>query len=615
MTYPSRIAFALLLPLPLVLGFSSSTPLRVYPGPADPAYSVDLPARFRVGEPTFFRWLGRGGFDLPFRLGAPGVLSLDYEIATSALVAVRVEDEVVGRLQLLPGASRARLVIPAGHRLSLRFEELESDREDRRRASFFRIEVASARLYPTLRAAAAAAALPWLVVLLLALARLRIRDAVALALVACVLEAWLLRGDPYASLRLVERLLAPIALVGGPVALVLRSTRWSPWVFAAFLTGLTLRLAILLYPFAYHYDHQAHAGMVQALLDKGVFGFWNEQEELQVALNVGEIEISGAKRAFPYPTFFYLVSGSVARLVGSIDYAMMIVASIAASLEVLLVASLAGVFRTSERGRAYAAFASALYPASYGLLTLVLYPSMVAHVAEVGALVLLGRLPEPPDAANRSQILLTGGAIALAGSIHAGAFLDLTVFCFVLAIVSKSWRPLVLGASALTVSLLVSYRGYFTLLPVMLRSPSEDPYSSYWLQLEPPQQFAFMGGYLWPLLGLVGLVLLVRRRKGAAFLVAWGLAFLLMRVLRVGLGPPGAHLKELQFVAPLVALGIGEVLDRLSERRTWLGASLTALLAVLAGRWVVDHERWITPVIRDAGEQRAGDPEIPRSPG
>jgi hypothetical protein len=121
------------------------------------------------------------------------------------------------------------------------------------------------------------------------------------------------------------------------------------------------------------------------------------------------------------------------------------------------------------------------------------------------------------DSATRSRVLLAGGAIALAGSIHAGAFVDVTVFCFVLALVSKSWRPLWLGAGPLGFSLLLSYRGYLALLPVVLRAPSEEPFSSYWLQLEPPQQFAFMGGYLWPLLGLAGLVLLVRRSKSSGF--------------------------------------------------------------------------------------------------
>jgi hypothetical protein len=69
-----------------------------------------------------------------------------------------------------------------------------------------------------------------------------------------------------------------------------------------------------------------------------------------------------------------------------------------------------------------------------------------------------------------------------------------------------------------------------------------------------------------------------------------------MRALRAGLGPPGAHLKELQFVAPLVALGIGEVSDRLAARARILGPAAVAVLALIAGRWIVYHERWLLPV-------------------
>jgi hypothetical protein len=598
---------ALALLFPLLLGFSRSGPLRIDPGPADPAYSVDLPARYRVGEPSFFRWLGRGGLDLPFALAAPGELLLDYQTARPAVLDVHVDDRAVGELQLLSGRGRAKLVLPEGSPLRIRFLEREPDAEDRRRASFFRIQIESPRILPVVRAIAAAVSLPILVYLLLLLARLEGRYAFVLALVTSSVLAYFLGTDPYAAVRLVERLLLPVGLWGGLFALGFRFRQASSWIYAAFLLGTILRLAIVLHPSAYHYDHAAHAGMVQALLDRGLVEFWNVREDLQLELNVGEIHIGGVKRAFPYPTFFFLATAATSRIVGSVDYGMMIFSSLFASLEVLFVVLLSGVF-LDQKGRIYAAWASALYPAGYGVLTIVLYPTIVAHVAETLALALLARYLEAP---SRTRGFAAAAATAFAGSIHAGTFANLAMFFPFLALATRRAWPLVLGGTGLGFSFLLSYRHYLGLVPVVLQSPSEAPFSIYWLQLEPPQQFAFMGGYAWPLLGLAGLFLL-RRSEGRALLVAWVLSFLLMRGLRVGLGPPGAHLKELQWVAPLVALGVGQALGTLSVKRKWLAVGSIAILAALTSRWLVEHERWILPVIGDAeaGELSASPPAI-----
>jgi hypothetical protein len=597
----ARAAGLVALLLPLGVGLVSGRSLRIYPGPADPAYSVDLPARFRVGEPTFFRWLGRGGVDLPWSLRTAGALELDYQIATPSIVKVLLEDRPVGEMQLRPGASPARLVLPGGPGLRLRFLEGESDAEDRRRASFFRIQIQSSGLVPTLEGGLIAAALPLLLYALLATAGLSDRDSFGLALVASILEAAFLAADPYVALRLVERLLPPVALFGGLVAALLRRTRWPAWCFAAFLAGLLLRLSIVLHPFAYHYDHQAHAGMVQAILDRGVVGFLERQEELQLDLNVGAIEVGGAKRAFPYPAFLYLVSAAIARVLGSVDYALMLFSALTASLETILVASLAGMF--DERARAYSAWAAALYPASFGVLTLALYPTVVAHVFELGALALLAwRLPNP----SKKWSLALSGSIALAASIHAGSFINLAAFLPFLALLTRSAQPLRIGALGLGASLLLSYRRLLELIPVLLASPGEAPYSSYWLQLEPPQQFAFMGGYLWPAMGIAGLALLSRSRR-RSFLIAWVLSFLALRGLRVFLGPPGAHLKELQWAAPLVALGVGRLVFEIERRRPAIAAFAIALLFALSLRWVAVHERWIQPIFREEPGQRPRD--------
>jgi hypothetical protein len=562
---------------------------------------VDLPARFRVGEPTFFRWLGRGGLDLPWRLRSAGALEIDYRIATPSIVKVLLEDRPAGEMLLRPGASPARLVLHGGPRLRLRFLEGESDAENRRRASFFRIRIQSSGLVPTLDGALTAAALPLLLYALLVLSGLSARPAFGLAFSASILEAAFLAADPYVSLRLVERLLLPVALFGGLAATLLRRTRWPAWCPAAFLAGLLLRLSIVLHPFAYHYDHQAHAGMVRAVLDHGIVDFWERQEELQLDLNVGEIEVQGEKRAFPYPSFLYLVSAALARVVGSVDYALMLLSALVASCETILVASLAGAFE--EKARAFSAWAAALYPASFGVLTLVLYPTLVAHVFELGALTLLAfRLPSP----SRAWSLALAGSVALAASIHAGSFVNLAAFLPLLALFTRRSEALWIGALGLGFSVLVSYRGLLALTPVLLASPGEAPFSSYPLQLEPPQQFAFMGGYLWPALGIGGLILLARMPR-RSFLLAWALSFLALRGLRVLLGPPGAHLKELQWVAPLVALGIGRLFLEIERRRPGLAAAGIAVLFVLSLRWVFVHERWILPVFREELAQRPRD--------
>jgi hypothetical protein len=228
---------------------------------------------------------------------------------------------------------------------------------------------------------------------------------------------------------------------------------------------------------------------------------------------------------------------------------------------------------------------------------------MVAHVFELGALALLAwRLRSP----SKKWSLVLAGSIALAASVHAASFINLAAFLPLLALLTRSAEPLRIGALGLGVSFLVSYRGLLALAPVLMASPGEAPYSSYPLQLEPPQQFAFMGGYLWPALGVAGLALLSRSRR-RSFLLAWGLSFLALRGLRVFLGPPGAHLKELQWVAPLVALGIGRLVFEVYRRRPALAAAAIAFLFVLSLRWVAVHERWIQPIFREEPGQRPRD--------
>ncbi len=591
--WPRRLAWAAgslaALALSLFFAFGGSAPLRIYPGPADPAYSVELPARYRVGEPSYFRWTGReAGFDLPYRLRTPATLTLHYQLGRpAASMSVWLEGQAVASATLLQGTSKVHWVLPAGHDLRVRFRG--EPLAERLRASFFLVEIAAPAggLVPSVRAVTAAAVLPLLVLLLLVVTRMPWRWAAALAGSVALAGALLIRADPYGAVRLIERLILPTALVGSLAAVALRPRQ--VWLFAAFLFALLLRLGIVLHPFAYHYDHASHVALVQVALEGGARELWDRKEELQAALNVGEMHLAGRKLAFPYPTFFYLASAALTRLVGSPDYAVMALAAVVAALEVLVVAWLAGLLLSGERSPLYAAWAAALYPASYGVLTIALYPSLVAHVGETLAVALLAR-------GERAPAALAVGSVTLAASLHAAVPFNLAAFALMLAFVSRSARPLAVVGVGLALSFLISYRSALVLLPEIVSALWSR--SSEWdrLPLEPPQDFAFMGGYVFLVIGLVGL-LLTERPESRKFLLAWALSFLALRGVRFLLGPAGgAHLKELQWVAPLFSLGIGQALDRASAHRSWLGPAALAALALAAVSWIVGHERWLWPL-------------------
>lgn len=583
-------AFALVaLALPLLYGFGRATSLRIYPGPADPAYTVDLPARYRVAEPSFFRWTGReAGLDLPYRLAAPATLRLAYTLGRSATpLTLKLGGETVGQVTLVEGSGEVRFVLPAGVPLRLRF--LGEPQAESLRVAIWGMHI-DGRILPSPALFARAVALPVIVFGLLLASRIGFWHAWGLALSIAVVESLFVRVDPYGSARLAERLVVPVFLVGGAAVLVAR--RGPAWVFGAFLSGLVLRLGIVLHPFAYHYDHAAHVRFVDFLLENGVFEFWRQKAELQVALNIGELTLAGQKLAFPYPTLFYLVAAPLARVVGSIDLAVMTLAAGASALEVFLVAALAKALLPAGRRPVIAAWAAALYPAGFGILTIALYPSLVAHVAETAAMALLAR----DFCGRRAPFAISVIAIIVASALHVSALIHLALFALLLAGVAQARRPLLLGGVGLVASLLISYRSALALVPSVASSLGDLSFSRYWLQLEPPQSFSFMGGWVWPAVGLFGLLAL-RRAPHARFLLAWGLSFLLLRGLRLTLGPAGAHLKELQWVAPLVCLGIAESLERASEWRYRSVAPVTIfVLAVMTLQWTVEHERWLWPL-------------------
>ena len=616
-----RVSSVAALAVPVVLGFAGTKPLRIYPGPADPAYSVDLPARYRVAEPAFFRWTGRAsGFDLPWTLLRPAMLRVHYTLGRDTTpLTLALDGEEIGRVALVEGEGEVRFVLPAGKRLRLRFsgEPDSPDTEDRLRVSFWGIEIASpagGRL-PSLTLFSSALALPWVILAFLVLAGMKWRDAFLLALFVSIAECLLIRGDPYAMTRLFERLLVPTLLVGGAALAVfhlrhLRHLRHvsglrdrSPFLLGAFLVALLLRLGIVLHPSAYHYDHAAHVGLVRFLVEKGLLEFWRQKAELQTALNVGELVLAGQKLAFPYPTLFYVLAAPLARVLGSIDLAVMTLAGVLAALEVFLVAAVARALTLSDRASLYAAFVAALYPASYGILTIALYPSLAAHVAELAVVLLFARdvvlerpvrlAPWPPKPWRRG---LAVAGIVLASSTHVSALINLALFAVVLAAVSKRKDILVAGGLGVLASLLVSYRSAVSLVGPTLAHLGDQSFSRYWLQLEPPQSFSFMGGFLWPAVGLVGFVFL-GRTKAFPFMVAWGLSFLALRILRVALGPAGAHLKELQWVAPLVCLGVAHALDVSAKgRRALVAPAALTLFAAVALLWVSTHEKWLLPI-------------------
>jgi hypothetical protein len=170
-------------------------------------------------------------------------------------------------------------------------------------------------------------------------------------------------------------------------------------------------------------------------------------------------------------------------------------------------------------------------------------------------------------------------------------------------------RALATWVLAALLTIVVLYSS-FTLLffreiaPSLLSTPAASASGSFLEGLATiTSRIILFYGYGFPALTIAGLALAYRGKDKAPFrmLAAYGVAFLLLTGLRALPGGLFKDLKEILFVAPLVAIGSGIALEELGTRGRWGRWSKILILGGLVAFWWGSYRGYWTAYASLAG--------------
>lgn len=574
-------------------------------GPNDASYLEGFTPEAEIEDGVATHWTStHAGVRLPLQASGPATLAFRYArvLPETAVVDVSAAGRAVERFTCRGGRFEERRV-PLGTLeatpLDARFDV---DSHDRRglglKLDWLRFEIGGGgrvRLGP--RPA-------WLAVLLEAwlLALLRFagfgRRAAFLASLplAFALGAGALFA-PFVLAHLLGKLALATAACGSAAALLLRSRPGGRWALCVFLAAYVVKGAGVFHPAFFYPDVRLFQRYVLAL-DEAQGGLAERGVTAQRETNTAyPRQVAGKAYAFPYSPLFFVPFTWLPKGPALVQDAQRHVGLLAGASEVLLVFALAGLVFGRAAGVG-AALASALLPVGYSRLLYAMWPTLTGHVFDVLAITAaLLALSRPAEA--RSLLRATLASLAALG-LYVSSLINLGAFFASLALLTRgrAWRLLagyVLAALVVVAALYQPFlRALFgEILPAVLggaRMGAADGAASGGL-LPALQRIPMFYGWGWPALAIAGFVLL-RRQAGEAArqaLTACALAFVLLVLLRAFGAGLFRDLKEITFVAPLVALLAGAALEEL-WRRGRAGRLASAL--IVAGLATFCAERY-----------------------
>ena len=399
-------------------------------------------------------------------------------------------------------------------------------------------------------------------------------------------------------------------------------------LFVIVFATLISRLAFL-HPQAFYPDYRVHA-LVQETLDRqGLSGFLDQLFELQYARSLGLQQIDGLWYPFPYPPGAYVLVGTV-RAVFSLSPldASIVTAALAASLIPLLTLAVALRLGLGPAVGLAGAFYVALQPLLVRRMALGFFPGVIGQCMDaLGILLLLHALR---DYAGRTQrTALFGAALVLAFLVYTQSIANfglLVAGLMAVEVLRRSSPKVVIGVAVAAALALAGSVGifYWRYAPVMenvanhrpqpesvvldrldqirrsalsesraeVEEDVNDPFAG--STVNPARGVARLGSRLWRFNGpfalamVAGLVLLWRQcdRLRGNLVSAWAGVALWISLLAAGLPSPNGfqHLKDLEFTAPLFALGLGVLTQRLWSFRPTLAAAFAGLWTLYALR-------------------------------
>lgn len=596
-------------------------PLVFDVGPSTPGYLV---AGFTPSEerpPVTSRWVhSRATLELPL-LAQPGDALLTLRAARFISGTVRVQAFAAGApvasFDVRPGRFRL-LQVPvrlAGGPVRLEFAS-EGPNELAFVLDWLRLEGVGWRLPAR---ALAPRIWPAIVFAVALLAGFGLPGALGLGCLALGVECLWLAREPFACVHVLTRLAGPTLALGTGVALLARARPGGRALLVIFLVSFTAKGATVFSPSYFYNDVRNNRRFAEALRDDpGTLSQRRQAAQERYGVAYPRI-IAGKKYAFPYSPVFFLPFGLAGREAVDVEEAMKHVVTACAALEAVIVFYAAGVvFGRASSAGAWAALVAALAPIFPSRLVLALWSTLGGHVFD--SLALLGALYWARRPASRRALVCTAAAVQASYLVYVASLFNMALFTgalglFVRRLRARAWL-LGAGTAALTVGLLyLDFTVLFVreILPAYAgasrAAPSPAPVVAADDGHDRPvpagqvavgaalQRIPLFYGFVLPPLCVCGFVLARRAAPPDVLrvLVAWCAAFAALVALRAFGGGLFKDMKEIEFVAPLVALLAGAALAECA-RHGRRGQALAAALGLLLVAWgaLRAHEYYAT---------------------
>jgi len=597
-------------------------------GPNDHAFLTGFEEHYEVADGVATRWATYDAtIDLPLVVDG-GPVDISYRFARvyaeTAEIEVFVDGRAVDHFQARGGAELTRrlsLTAVSDMPLVIRFTADSHEQQNRGlKLDWVRFDVgergriglsSQARWLPSLFAAFLFALFRWA-----SMSRAG-SFSVAMAFIAALAAAQSI--TPFALVHWARQLILPCAVLSLGAGLALRRFPKRQWVLLVFVVGYLLRGGALFLPEIFYPDVANARDYVEAfretegtIAERGV--------ETQERTNVGyPRNVAGTAYAFPYSPLYFAPLGSFASP-GAIEDGVRHLGLAGASLAVIPVFWLGLTFFGPLEG-VVAALLWTVMPAIFSRLLLALHATVVGSFLDLLVIVSLTLVVLKPGR--------TGGFLTVALTtvssflVYTSSLFSVTAFTLWLALLDRRLSMRILGIllASGTVTVLWLYWPFLIalvteILPALLSGEGESTGVARETALFPAlSRIPLFYGVIYPALSIAGFWLARRRldQERLNVILSWVLAFALLLSLRAfGFGI-FKDLKEIVFVAPLVALLSAVSLVTLARRSLAgrLVASALVLWLVLFGLGRLRFYLNDTPSVAIAGPSPAEGESLP----
>jgi hypothetical protein len=595
--------------LAALVGAAGPQSIRLNLGPGDDAYVSGFPIEYEIDAGRSAQWSSHDAtITLPLKVrGGPVVVSYRYSrpVAGEADAQIYLAGALVDHFEprKSPDERQVTLGALADTPLILRFQVTSHDP----RGLGLRLDAVGVEAGPESRVSLRGVALvrPALLVLLLFVI-LRVAGwSGGLAAAWCapwsLASASALLMDPWLVHRLLTGLpewLAPLGL-GALVLAWLRTrgavdNRSARMIAALAATAFLARAALFNAPDYYYSDLRIHATLAELVRAAG-WDFLRAPAQYIVRHQAWARVIDGHVYAFPYTPAFHAFFAASHLRYDALVTAMKLGAALATVVPIVALWSLARRWEASTLGCLLLLFVP-IYVHHLGLAYLA---ALFGHAIDMIFVAWLARHLQ--DIARPRIFLAAVLLVAACQLAYVTAVIVLPIFltvlaAFVLALERgapgrrRALAILAFGAAGSLLAILVFYRDFSPLIRHALsHAASGAPVAASDDAPKEPFLVVFWHftrkyfDYLWTPTALAGLVLLVRRGRGRALILAWTVTYLVLLLGRAHVPFVFQHPHDALFVTPLVCLAAGEAVSALARKggaARWVAAGVFAGLAL-----------------------------------